>query len=61
MSKQYYSQTYYKSISGPSRIAAEVILPYLDDAIQPQLSQLLAVRAVTGAFRAKRQPAAELG
>jgi SAM-dependent methyltransferase len=36
MSKQYYSETYYKSISGPSRIAAEVILPHLDEAIRPQ-------------------------
>jgi SAM-dependent methyltransferase len=35
MSKEYYSQTYYKSISGPSRVAAEVILPYLDEAIRP--------------------------
>jgi SAM-dependent methyltransferase len=36
MSKQYYGQTYYKSISRPSRIAAEAILPHLDDAVGPQ-------------------------
>ena len=36
MSKQYYSQTYYKSISGPSKAAAEVILPHLDEAIHPR-------------------------
>ena len=36
MGKQYYSQTYYQSISGPSRLAAEVILPHLDDAIHPR-------------------------
>jgi SAM-dependent methyltransferase len=33
--KEHYSETYYKSISGPSRIAAERILPYLDEAIHP--------------------------
>lgn len=36
MNKPWYRQTYYDSISPPSRIAAERILPHLDDAIRPQ-------------------------
>src|ERR1700730_3348364 len=35
MNKAHYSETYYKSISGPSKIAAERILPHLDEAIHP--------------------------
>jgi len=35
MKQEHYSETYYRSISGPSRVAAERILPRLDEAIHP--------------------------
>lgn len=34
--RKYYGPTYFRSISRPSRTAAETILPYVDEALRPQ-------------------------
>jgi len=48
MSRAYYSPTYYQSISRPSTIAAEVILPHLDAALQAR--SVVDVGCGTGAW-----------
>jgi SAM-dependent methyltransferase len=48
MYSDHYTQTYYSSISGPSRRAAEVILPRLDRALRPR--SIVDVGCGTGAW-----------